>query len=202
MVDNNEQQAVSKNYDTSSYDQSYDTIKSQFDAFQPAPINVAVTDWANLASRIGYVADNLMTQIGHPLNDAWESKTSPDAQRQLQMAQATARALADQCLHMARANDWAYQYAQWYKDHMPGTGMYHSIGGMLSDPADDNAAREHLAKFMTRYNEVIASSVPPSVQAQYMESRNKTADQFTQTPGPRAGRVVDPEHSAHSWARS
>ncbi|MEP7020106.1 MAG: hypothetical protein ABI808_05610, partial [Pseudonocardiales bacterium] len=174
---NNKNEQILKTQDTGTYSGTYGDIKREFEQLNPAPINVACTSWARLASQIGDVANNLLGTAGAPLHSAWESKTSPDAQQQLQIAQATAQALADQCMQMARATDWAFQYAQWYKDNVPGDGMF-------TTKADANRLNDHRVALLTRYNEVIGNVIPSAVRASYVQNADSNQSNFTPTPGP------------------
>jgi hypothetical protein len=154
----NHQKDIAKTQDTSHYSLSYDDVKQQFDQLNPGPINLACTQWSRAASALGTLANRLKDEAGSPLHNAWKSKSSPDAQLQLQEAQATAHALADQCMQMARATDYAYKYADWYKAHLPGDG-YVQTGG------DSQRAVDHLMRMLSRYNEVIATVVPSQVRS-------------------------------------
>jgi type II secretory pathway pseudopilin PulG len=154
---------IAKTQDTSHYSLTYDEVKQQFDQLNTGPINLACTQWSRAASALGTIANRLMSEAGGPLHSAWQSQTSPDAQKHLQEAQATAHALADQCMQMARATDYAYKYADWYKAHLPGDG-YVTTGG------DAQRAVDHLAKMLGRYNEVIATVVPSQVRASFVDS--------------------------------
>jgi hypothetical protein len=174
---NNKNEQIIKTQDTGTYSGTYGDIKREFDQLNPAPINVACTSWARLASQIGDVANSLLGTAGAPLHQAWESKTSPDAQQQLQIAQATAAALADQCMQMARATDWAFQYAQWYKEHVPGDGLI-TTGG------DADRINEHRVALLSRYNEVIGNVIPSAVRASYVQTKGPNQGDFTATPGP------------------
>lgn len=173
----NSQEQITKSQDSGTYSGTYDEIKNEFNQLNPAPINVACTAWSRLAGHLGTVANELMTRAGHPLHEAWESKTSPDAQQQLQLAQATAQALADQCMQMARATDWAYQYAQWYKDHVPGDGL-------ITTGADADRINEHRVALLSRYNEVIGYCIPSQVQSSLVTNGQGAVSDFHATPGP------------------
>ena len=122
----NRSEAIQKNYDTSTYTVEggeTDVVRQEFAQVDPASINNACTAWSRLADHLGGLANTLRGEAGAPLHDAWEGQGSPEAQQQLQVAQATASALAGQAMQMARATDWAYQYASWYKAHVPGDGL-------------------------------------------------------------------------------
>jgi hypothetical protein len=180
MSDRSESQSISKQYDSSNYEGKYDEVKQKFDSFDPSPINEACNAWSGVAGTLGGVADNLHASAGQKLFDAWESDASARAQHHLQIAQATARALADQCMQMARATDSAYQYANWYKTHFPGDGY-------VQTHADHQRAVEHEVGLLNRYNEVIGI-LPSQVRAQYVDtSANLQSDNFTKGGGGGSG---------------
>ncbi|HEV7205610.1 MAG TPA: hypothetical protein VGN18_13455 [Jatrophihabitans sp.] len=176
----NSQEQITKSQDTGTYSGTYDEIKNEFNQLNPAPINVACTAWSKLASHLGTVANDLKATAGTPLHEAWESRTSPDAQQQLQLAQATAQALADQCMQMARATDWAYQYAQWYKAHVPGDGL-------ITTSSDADAINQHRVALLSRYNEVIGYCIPSQVQSSLVQNNAPYVAEFHATPGPGPG---------------
>jgi hypothetical protein len=175
------QESIDRTQDSSSYSLSYEEVKQQFDQLNPAPINTACSAWARAASKLGTIANRLQAEAGQPLATAWESDASPDAQQQLRTAQATARALADQCMQMAHATDYAYRYADWYKAHVPGQGLIRDTA--ITGNHDATAAQDHLLKLLGRYNEVIAFVIPPEVRAQLVESNPAGVDDFTRTGG-------------------
>jgi hypothetical protein len=175
MADRTEQESIHKQYDTSTYEGRYDDIKRKFDSFDPTPINDACNTWSGVARRLGDLANNLRGGAGQPLSDAWDSPAAADAQHQLQVAQATASALADQCMQMARATDAAYQYANWYKTHFPGAGY-------LTLHDDHQRAVDHEVGLLERYNEVIGT-LPDQVRAQF----NPSIDDFVYPPSGRGG---------------
>jgi hypothetical protein len=163
------------------YSRNYDQVKQEFSQLNVGPINTACTEWAALARNLGTIAEQIRTDIGNVLHDAWESKSSADAQQQLQVAQGTAEALANHSMTMARATDYAYQYASWYQAHLPGDG-YVTTGG------DSQRAVDHLVKLLGRYDEVIAL-LPPEVQAQAINSNPQDIGRPDDTPGgPGAGK--------------
>jgi hypothetical protein len=166
-----EERNIAHDTQTGSYSTSLYEMQQDFDQLQPGPINDVCNEFSRLARTLGDVANRLRSVAGQPLKDAWESKASPDAQKHLQIAQATAAALADDALHMARATDYAYRYAKWYKGHQPGVGgaalsalshMDISRGGKL--------AAQHVANLLSRYNEVITTCIPSKVSAQYVQT--------------------------------
>ncbi len=160
----NREESITRTQDTSTYRLTSDQVRQQFEQLNPGPINVACSDWARAADRLGTIANRLLSEAGQALHRAWESDSSPDAQQHLQVAQATAHALADQCMQMARATDYAYRYADWYKAHVPGDGHF-------STQADADRAGSHLTDMLSRYNEVIVTVIPAAVRAQYVESQ-------------------------------
>jgi hypothetical protein len=159
-------ESIDRTQDTSTYRLNYEEVQRQFDQLNPGPINVACSTWSRVANNLGTLANQLLADAGQKLILAWESDTSPDAQRHLQVAQATAHALADQCMQMARATDTAYRYADWYKANVPGDGV-------IPTGADSQRAVDHLGKMLSRYNEVIGYIVPPEVRVQYVETKAK-----------------------------
>ncbi len=176
MTDRNESQSISKQYDSANYRGKWDEVKQKFDSFDPTPINEACNAWSGVARTLGGVSDNLQANAGQKLFDAWESEASAKAQHHLQVAQATAQAMADQCMQMARATDSAYQYANWYKTHFPGDGY-------VTTHADHQRAVEHEVGLMNRYNEVIGI-LPSQVKAQYVDTRaGGSKDDFTKGGG-------------------
>lgn len=139
------------------YERTYEELRQEFDRLNPAAIAQACTSWAQAAQRLGQLADTLRPAAGDPLDQGWQSASSALAQQRLQEAQATARSLANVSMHMARANDYAAQYAQWYKENFPRDLGWSEggISGILSPDGAQNAA-DHFVRFLSRYREVIA----------------------------------------------
>lgn len=154
---------------------TYDQMKADFDALDPVSIGNACSAWASVASTLGDAADNIRPMFADQLAQAWDSEAAADAQKQLQLAQATASALAEQCMTMARATDYAANYARWYKEHFP-----RDVGPSgVSDEGVQNAA-DHTGNYLTRLNEVIASALPPEVSARYLTvNPQQGRDDFT-----------------------
>src|SRR5712691_2085330 len=94
--------SVEKDSGGNTYTRTYDEVKKEFDQLNPGTINDACTAWYNAAGHLGDLAGQLR-QHGHDLLDSWESDAATGAQKQLQTAEATSRALADQAMHMTRA---------------------------------------------------------------------------------------------------
>ena len=162
MVDANyNYQSVQRQQDTGTYStaqHNYDAIKAAFENnVQPGTATNAQVAWGNLANLMGEESAPRIIALANDLLGSWESEASVDAQKHLQFAEATARALADNAMQMARGFDYAAQYASWYRDHVPGTGMVQTSG-------DDGPALEHMVRFLSRLNEVIGYTVPPFVQ--------------------------------------
>jgi hypothetical protein len=174
-------QNINKTYDAGhTYTRNYDQVKQEFEQLNVGPINTACTEWSMLARNLGTIAEQIRREVGDVLHDAWESKYSVDAQQHLQVAQGTAEALANHSMTMARATDYAGQYAQWYQAHLPGDG-YVTTGG------DSQRAVDHLVKFLGRYDEVI-SLLPSQVQAQSVNANPQDLGGPDSTPGgPGAG---------------
>src|SRR5690349_22954517 len=47
----------------------------QFQQLNPGPINVACSNWARAAGKLGTIANRLMTEAGQALHQAWESRS-------------------------------------------------------------------------------------------------------------------------------
>jgi hypothetical protein len=86
----------------------------------------------------------------------------------LQHSEATLRALANDCMQMAHATDYAAQYAQWYKDNLPSysdsvaTGVKGLVTGQ-GVTAGASAAVQYMQNLLGRYDEVI-KILPPGAQ--------------------------------------
>jgi hypothetical protein len=151
------------------YQRSVLDVHREFDQLDPQAIGEACRGWKRAADELFALADDIKTGGAAPLSAAWSDSASPDAQKQLQDAEATARALGNDCLQMAHATDYAAQYAQWYKDNLPsyvdsvGTGIVGAVTGKGLDAAADEAT-QHMVNLLSRYNEVI-QTLPPAVQA-------------------------------------
>jgi hypothetical protein len=172
----NQQSQINRTFDYNhTYSRDYDTVKQEFSQLQIAPINTACTEWSALARNLGTISQQIRDDVGKVLDQAWESKASGDAQEHLRVAQGTAEALANHSMTMARATDYAYQYAQWYQGHVPGEGLL--PGGATQSAVD------HLVKLMDRYDEVM-TLLPPEVQAQTVKVGGGTDEV---KPDPTAG---------------
>ena len=101
------------------YSRSVYDVHQEFAQLDPAAISGACVGWKRAADELLALADDLKDRFAAPLDAAWSSPSSPKVQRQLQLAEATARALASDCLQMARATDYAAEYARWYKANLP-----------------------------------------------------------------------------------
>jgi hypothetical protein len=163
------------------YRRSVYEVHQEFDEVHPEQISTACTGWKAAADELLALAEDLKARIAVPLDAAW-SPSSPQAQYQLQQAEATARALAADCLQMARATDSAAQSAQWYKANLPSyveavaTGVKGTVTGKgLTAGAAE--AVDHMAKLLHCYNEVI-QTLPAAVRST--------------VPGSGRGRVDDP----------
>lgn len=174
-------QNINKTYDAGhTYTRNYDQVKQEFEQLNVGPINTACTEWSALARNLGTISEQIRREVGDVLHDAWESKSSADAQQHLQVAQGTAEALANHSMTMARATDYAYQYASWYQAHLPGDG-YVTTGG------DSQRAVDHLVKLLGRYDEVIAL-LPSQVQTRSVNANPQDIGGPDSTPGgPGAG---------------
>lgn len=175
---NQSQTTIRKTVASHSYQRSVVEVHQEFDQLNPQAIGDACQAWKRAADELLALADGLKAQAATPLNAAWTAPSSPASQQQLQQAEATARALASDCMQMAHATDYAAQYAQWYKDNMPAytdsvaTGLKGLVtGNGLTAGAD--AATEHMVKLLGRYNEVI-QILPSSVQLGLVDSHVDT----------------------------
>jgi hypothetical protein len=177
MVDvSSEQSQINRTFDYNhTYTRDYDTVKQEFSQLQVGPINSACTEWSLLAKNLGTISEQIRTDVGMVLDEAWQSKASADAQKHLQVAQATAEALANHSMTMARATDYAHQYASWYQGHVPGEGLL--PGGATQ------AAVDHLVKLMNRYDEVLGL-LPAEVQSQFVKADAKDGARPDQPTGP------------------
>jgi hypothetical protein len=160
---------IRKTVASHSYQRSVIEVHQEFDQLNPQAIGDACQAWKRAADELLALADGLKAQAATPLDAAWTAPSSPASQQQLQQAEATARALANDCLQMAHATDYAAQYAQWYKDHLPAytDSVLTGTKGLLTGnglTAGADAATEHMVKLLGRYNEVI-QILPSSVQA-------------------------------------
>jgi len=170
---------VDKSTVCSVYTRTWQQLKDELAQVNPDAIGGASTAWYSAAGDLGDLANRLMTQAGTPLAEAWKGEASTKAQEQLQLAQATARALANVCMQMAHAMDYSSQVATWYKTHAPepsgtqegvvtGVSALSPALGQVVDAklntALDDAAGQHLTNFMQRYREVLTDALPPEVQ--------------------------------------
>lgn len=164
--------AVVKGYP---YTRSAYEVHQEFSQLDPASIGDACTAWKRAADELLALADDLRTQAAVPLDAAWQDTgASVKAQTQLQYAEATARALANDCLTMAHATDYAAQYAQWYKDNLPSytDAVVAGVGGLLSGNGLDGGAEQaltHMVRLLGRYNEVI-TTLPQHLQISVSQS--------------------------------
>lgn len=164
---------------SSSYESTYDEMKRDFESLDYVSINNACTAWASVASTLGDAANNIRALFADPLAGAWESESAADAQQQLRTAQATASALAQQCMTMARATDYAANYAQWYKENFPRDVGPSGVGAQGTQNAAD-----HTGNYLTRLNEVTAYTLPPEVAARYVTANSQSdMDDFAIGPG-------------------
>jgi len=179
-----------------SYSRSVAQVHQEFAQLDPQAISDACLVWKRAADELTVLANDLKAQAAVPLSAAWSSPSSPEAQQQLQLAEATARALANDCLQMAHATDYAAQYAQWYKANLPsytdallsaGAAVLTQGPGGITAGAD--AAVTHLTNLLSRYNEVI-QVLPPSVASTLVTSGStpQIADPYQAfTPAPVPG---------------
>jgi hypothetical protein len=175
---------INKTYDYNhTYTRSRDEVVQEFQQLQVGPINIACTEWSALARNLGTLSERIRQEVGKVLDEAWESKASADAQQHLRVAQGTAEALANQSITMARATDYAHQYAEWYQSNVPGSSFSDNFTGN-----DNDRAVKHLVKFMDRYDEVIGI-LPSEVRAQYVNTNATNSDKNdpTTTPGKGTG---------------
>jgi hypothetical protein len=100
------------------------------------------------------------------------------------MAAATSTALADQTSQMAHATDDAYQTAVQFKNTQPGIGVS-DVGKFITSLGGENPAAQHatqhVADFMTQYNNAIAGT-PPEISAQFVPSSVVSKDENTALP--------------------
>jgi len=154
-------------------------LEAELQQVNPGAIGNAATAWYSAASRLGDLANTLMTRAGAPLQEAWTAPSSVKAQEQLQLAQATARALANTCMQMAHAMEYSSDVATWYVQNAPkpsqleqvvstGLSIASPVLGAVADAkaaeALNKAASEHLTNFMQRYRQVVTDAFPPEVQ--------------------------------------
>jgi hypothetical protein len=139
-------------------------VHQEFGQLEPERISDACRAWKRAADELLVLAEGLLVlaeglkaQTATPLHAAWSSPASPAAQQQLQVAEATARALANDCMQMAHATDYAAQYADWYKKNLPSytdalaSGAKGMVTGQgLSGGAD--AATAHPVNLMSRWS--------------------------------------------------
>jgi hypothetical protein len=162
---------IRKTVGSYSYERTVYQVQQEFSQLDPQAIGDACNGWKRAADELFMLADDLKSQIAVPLNAAWSSPASPAAQQQLQVAEATARALANDCMQMAHATDYAARYAEWYQKNLPSyaEAIGSSVKGMVtSGPSGASAGAEaavtHMANLLNRYNEVI-QILPSSVRA-------------------------------------
>jgi hypothetical protein len=163
------------------YRRSVYEVHQEFGEVHPEQISTACTGWKAAADELLALAEDLKARIAVPLADAWSSPSSPQAQYQLQQAEATARALAADCLQMARATDSAAQSAQWYKANLPSyveavaTGVKGTVTGKgLTAGAEE--AVDHMVKLLHCYNEVI-QTLPAAVRSPVAETGLQREDE-------------------------
>ncbi len=186
------------------YQRSVYQVHQEFDQLDPAQISTACTGWKAAADELLALADDLKARIAVPLDAAWSSPSSPAAQFHLQQAEATARALAADCLQMAHATDYAANYAAWYKANLPSytdavaTGVKGAVTGQgLTAGAD--AATEHLVQLLGRYNEVI-QILPAAVRSTVPAPGIRSTDDplIHKAPTGQGGAVPAPSGGANS----
>jgi hypothetical protein len=175
------------------YRRSVYEVHQEFAEVHPEQIGAACTGWKAAADELLALAEDLKARIAVPLADAWSSPSSPQAQVQLQQAEATARALAAECLQMARATDSAAQYARWYKANLPSyveavatATKGAATGKGLTAGAEE--AVDHMVKLLHCYNEVI-QTLPAAVRSPVpMVADGGKDDSFTRrVPGAQGG---------------
>jgi hypothetical protein len=114
------QTAIHKTQGCYTYSRSVWQVHQEYDQLVPAWIGEASVGWKAAGDQLAQLAEELKTQIAQPLDAAWSSpQASALAQARLQRAEATARALASDCLQMAKATDLAATYAQASKQTLP-----------------------------------------------------------------------------------
>ena len=175
------------------YTRTVQQLKDEMEQVNPVAMSGAATAWYSAAGQLGELANNLLTQAGTPLAKAWVAPSSTKAQEQLQLAQATARELANVCMQMAHAMDYSEKVATWYKEHQPQASLVDQAGAALSpavsslvDSALNDAAGQHLTNFMQRYREVVTDALPPQVQEKLLVPTSPTDSGVT---GSHAGAV-------------
>jgi hypothetical protein len=169
------------------YERSVYQVEQEFAQLNPATIGEACRAWKRAADELFALAEGLKAQAAVPLSAAWQSPASPGAQQQLQQAEATARALGNDCLQMAHATDYAAQYAQWYKDNRPtyvdavATGVKGAVtGNGLTAGAEQSLT--HLTNLLSRYNEV-TQILPDAVQTQLVQPNVMKDETIVDPPG-------------------
>ena len=185
-------ETIRKTVASYSYQRSVMEVHQEFSQLDPAAISDACRAWKRAADELTALADDLRSQAADKLHAAWSAPSSPDAQKQLQYSEATARALANDCLQMAHSTDYAAQYATWYKDNLPSytDSLATAAKGLVQGDgltAGADAATQHLVNFLSRYNEVI-STLPNSVQDSLVASKPiSRIDDWGKTDGSTSG---------------
>lgn len=152
------------------YSRSVWQVHQEYNQLDPSRIGAASVGWKAAAEQLQQLADELKTQIAAPLDAAWSSpQASALAQARLQRAEATARALASDCMQIAKATDLAATYAQKSKDTLPSytdavvTGAEGLVAGQ-GLTAGAKEAVQHMTALLNNYSSVL-QMLPGAVQS-------------------------------------
>jgi hypothetical protein len=170
------------------YSRSVWQVHQEYNQLDPSRIGAASVGWKAAADQLQQLADELKAQIAAPLDAAWSSpQASGLAQARLQRAEATARALAGDCLQIAKATDLAATYAQMSKDTLPSyvdavvTGTQGLVAGQ-GLTAGAKEAVQHMTALLDSYSSVL-QMLPATVQSGVDPSREQTTTDGTEVGG-------------------
>jgi hypothetical protein len=190
FANQHQQQDIRKVVGTQTYDRSLESLQKEFAHVDPDSIDRACRAWQRMSSELFTLAEDIKARVATPLDQAWSGPTSPQAQNQLRMAEATTRELANQCARMASATDEAARYARQYKNSQPSTGEVYAgnalgaakraavplaIGGAVlgagmaiaqvatGDAEGTDKAVKHMQELLAHYSRV-TSTLPDNVQ--------------------------------------
>jgi hypothetical protein len=188
---------------------THEQIMAQLNAVNALSIGEAQLAWRLAADKLRHVAQDLLPSIAADLASAWSDEASVGAQQQLQIAQATAVALANDSADMVSATGVAHEAAKHYtaEDNRPKTGFWgkvsdtagvvadvsHSPGAYVAEwgadklSGDDKAAQEYLQSFMNNYDDA-ATAMPNEVRARLAHSDAREGiDEGSDPDGPGPG---------------
>lgn len=123
-----------------------DGVKQKLQTTNPTRLIQAGRTYGEAWEALKDTQEKIFTEA-HNLRENWSGETATKAQKALQLIHATTQHLRVKSYQLSTLEYCGREYLQWYVDHIPGAGMFHTGG-------DDDYANEYMQRLNVRYQEV------------------------------------------------